>query len=1330
MIQWRDSTHHFNTCMCIPTKVRQQFQSFLLVKEEEEDAADASLLLPPKEDVTERYVACAAAALGMVNTTNNCGGGSTDEDEHGIRFGAAAVPSSSSSSSSSLLLFNDEYGNRMDDDTDTAVSSLLSEEDCSYGDGSTAAVSYDNNDNEYDNNKHEQEEGTDCYSEEQIQYCYHVDVPCTVHWGVHVGPLLDPTHTHTPKEQQQQQPPVLPTCHGLLVSGIQHQQQHQQQQHSCLYQLGIRNHDVISCINGKSLIGIPWTEAVDIVIRSVQKDHRLTIQRTRTRPCSAKRKYDEDEDDSARSSSKHHPHHPDNNDEDGAAADVDVDDIDALSLTVRENMVGWYRRRRCPDDDDEDHHHDCKNNNDPNNDEKGCCAAAAYDRGQIVSINNKDDDDDDDSTSKSKSCIFQRDEDGKILQNVAISDLRGLYSEKHLKCNNSSDVRRVYVGMVTEFHRKNHRSTCSSSSSNHTNYETPRMTRSQTRVVTAKKKKQQQQREIQLVRGIVCRVMMDDDDVDDKGNKGSVLIRPLWNIIDGNDNNDDELDTDATSVDYDDKEDLVVVKVEDLMYWHVPMSTSLQHLAQVHESNNNVAAVSSTSSSSSQRVVNSSHMQQQQQQEHQQQQHSETSNKNNQRNKSHEAPTVKSKVHVSYKQELPQLQTAQSLVTTKTMEWMIKFHELKQYFMLGHPHSNAATMQADNAEHIMCNLIRPELYHWMELQRSMYSHNRMMLEMGQQRMVLLKSIGFPWQSSSLLSMSSQQPGLQTSKPLKTSVGVENNSTENIVRSPVVELVSAQSNEKNQNVEEIEETLKTTGSVHKQEPVALMEQGGTQSNAVSKDNLPISPSKMKILGDVMTANTETATVTTKDSSLASSSTTSVTAAPDKCYDQDEEDIPSLSSPFNTAPYFYQTKLERREKRVRNESLSSFLAYKKICTNERNARNSTDETCTLEKQEYIKNATWLLKFDELRCYKQQHGNCLVPESDRQLGPWVRMQREQYQYFREKRYTIMTQAKIILLDSIGFELAGHHSITTCIFEGGTQPQRKLEVKECAQEDNFRLLSEECPDALVWMKKQLSRFNRVQNYGLKSSALAQQDKDIQASIATNSAEKQGENENEIETHEGIVETVPNDIGSNSDMERISIRTSPVKVAASSYSKDAHNVDPVALFSGGSSSVDNNDKKKCAHAQRSDIDTTDNSTHKIAILDPTITAVTLTTPDSKRSSASYASASSEIWFVEHIYTKQEITSKDAIRCQTEHCNLPACALWASSNEGESTWNSCLDCQERDFAGWPDDEEVEEKIQDEEFMMFLRTHCSQKTAMHEEEDGIVDDEEASWNSCY
>ena len=65
-------------------------------------------------------------------------------------------------------------------------------------------------------------------------------------------------------------------------------------------------------------------------------------------------------------------------------------------------------------------------------------------------------------------------------------------------------------------------------------------------------------------------------------------------------------------------------------------------------------------------------------------------------------------------------------------------------------------------------------------------------------------------------------------------------------------------------------------------------------------------------------------------------------------------------------------------------------------------------------------WMRMFEQLMEYKEQHGDCLVPnkyEDNPKLGRWVATQRQLYQNTKKGKTTRMTEERIHKLEEIGF-------------------------------------------------------------------------------------------------------------------------------------------------------------------------------------------------------------------------------------------------------------------------------------------------------------------------
>lgn len=63
-----------------------------------------------------------------------------------------------------------------------------------------------------------------------------------------------------------------------------------------------------------------------------------------------------------------------------------------------------------------------------------------------------------------------------------------------------------------------------------------------------------------------------------------------------------------------------------------------------------------------------------------------------------------------------------------------------------------------------------------------------------------------------------------------------------------------------------------------------------------------------------------------------------------------------------------------------------------------------------------------------------------------------------------------------------------------------------------------------------------------------------------------------------------------------------------------------------------------------------------------------------------------ELWDLKMVLGVAQIC-KAKRQCQTPDCGLVACTVWESRLHPGEPWFTCLDCQDRDFGGWPDRKE-------------------------------------------
>jgi hypothetical protein len=73
--------------------------------------------------------------------------------------------------------------------------------------------------------------------------------------------------------------------------------------------------------------------------------------------------------------------------------------------------------------------------------------------------------------------------------------------------------------------------------------------------------------------------------------------------------------------------------------------------------------------------------------------------------------------------------------------------------------------------------------------------------------------------------------------------------------------------------------------------------------------------------------------------------------------------------------------------------------------------------------LQNKAWFDRFEELKTYKEEHGECLVPQKyppNPSLGTWVNKQRMEYKLLMDNHKSSMTPERLDALKEIGFTWA----------------------------------------------------------------------------------------------------------------------------------------------------------------------------------------------------------------------------------------------------------------------------------------------------------------------
>ena len=101
----------------------------------------------------------------------------------------------------------------------------------------------------------------------------------------------------------------------------------------------------------------------------------------------------------------------------------------------------------------------------------------------------------------------------------------------------------------------------------------------------------------------------------------------------------------------------------------------------------------------------------------------------------------------------------------------------------------------------------------------------------------------------------------------------------------------------------------------------------------------------------------------------------------------------------------------------------------------------------------NEKWMQRLNELRQYKEQFGDCLVPrnyEAAPGLGSWIHNQRTQYKLFKAGIHSRITPERVELLESVGFVWdAREHSLNTKSGTDDGSSQQKLSKRRRKPQD-----------------------------------------------------------------------------------------------------------------------------------------------------------------------------------------------------------------------------------------------------------------------------------------
>ena len=183
------------------------------------------------------------------------------------------------------------------------------------------------------------------------------------------------------------------------------------------------------------------------------------------------------------------------------------------------------------------------------------------------------------------------------------------------------------------------------------------------------------------------------------------------------------------------------------------------------------------------------------------------------------------------------------------------------------------------------------------------------------------------------------------------------------------------------------------------------------------------------------------------------------------------------------------LSDRSKQPESESILASSAASKFTPRKKHKWARTENSKNDQK--------WMEMFEALKVYKQQHGDCLVPNyyaNHEKLGIWVKTQRYQYRLLNEgKRKAKISNERVNMLNNIGFVWDVYKIIG--------EENRKSWDKNLQMVKMFRVQNSHCkipskypphPNLSSWLARQRAHY-RLREAGLQSSMTALQAKQFE---------------------------------------------------------------------------------------------------------------------------------------------------------------------------------------------------------------------------------------------
>jgi hypothetical protein len=152
----------------------------------------------------------------------------------------------------------------------------------------------------------------------------------------------------------------------------------------------------------------------------------------------------------------------------------------------------------------------------------------------------------------------------------------------------------------------------------------------------------------------------------------------------------------------------------------------------------------------------------------------------------------------------------------------------------------------------------------------------------------------------------------------------------------------------------------------------------------------------------------------------------------------------------------------------------------------------------------------------------------------------------------------------------------------------------------------------------------------------------------------------------------------------------------------------PTPTVSNESSSSSNNnddDKKEIGEADTDTVTATITSSSNTTLTKEQ-SVPTPPTSETPEAGQQQQQQQQEVWDLKKILPFQKLNKQATIKCSTEECRLPACSVWISNLAPTTKWYSCLDCQERDFGGWPPLGEMPLASMEPQHLQIIASKCS------------------------